>query len=77
MRSLSSARLRHADLVDGQRDHRGAEALRQDQAVGGVLLAVLEIDRVDDRLAAVQFQRGLDHRGFGAVDHQRRSSPRR
>ena len=64
-------RLRHADFVDGQRDHRGAEALRQDQPVGGVLLAVLEIDRVDDRLAAMQFQRRLDHRRFRAVDHQR------
>ncbi len=65
-------RLRHADFVDGQRDHRGAELLRQHQAIGGVLLAVLEVDRVDDRLAAVQLQRGLDHRGFGAVDHQGR-----
>ena len=37
-----------------------------------VPLAVLEIDRVDDRLAAMQLQRGLDHRRFGAVDHQRR-----
>ena len=69
---LVLGRLRHADLVDGQRDHRGAELLRQLQAVGARLLAILEVDRVDDRLAAMQLQRRLDHRRFGAVDHQRR-----
>ncbi len=35
-------------------------------------LAVLEVDRVDDRLAAMQLQRRRDHRRLGAVDHQRR-----
>ena len=64
--------LRHTLLVDGQRDHRGPEALRQAQPLGGGALTVLEVDRVDDRLAAVQLQCRLDHRGFRAVDHQRR-----
>ena len=39
--------------------------------VGGVL-AVLEIDRVDDRLAAIELERGFEHRVFGRVDDQRR-----
>ena len=71
-RELALRGLGHALLVDGQRDHRGAELLGQDQPVGGGLLAILEIDRVDDRLAAMQLERRLDDVGLGAVDHQRR-----
>ncbi len=62
--------LGHAGLVDGQRDHGGAEFFRQLEPVFGGAFAVLEIDRVDDRLAAMQLQRGFDHRRLGAVDHQ-------
>ena len=36
-RQLVLGGLRHADLVDGQRDHRGTELLRQFQPVGRVL----------------------------------------
>ena len=61
----------HADLVDGQRDHRGTEFLGELHAVMRRILAFLEVDRVDDRFSPVQLQRRLDDRGFGAVDHQR------
>jgi hypothetical protein len=46
--------------------------LGQHQAVARRVLAFLEVDRVDDGLAAMQLQRGLDHRRSRAVDHQRR-----
>ena len=57
--------LGHAGLVDGQRDDRGAEAARQRQPLVGRLLAVLEIDRVDDRLAAIELERRFEHRELG------------
>ena len=55
-----------APLVDGQRDDRGAVLADHghdpgDARVGPV--AVLVVDRVDDRAAAGQLQPGLDHRG--------------
>ncbi len=61
-------------LVDGQRDHRGAVLAYQrhhlrDPGVGPV--AVLVVDRVDDGPAAGQLEAGLDHGGFGGVEHQR------
>ena len=62
--------LGHADLVNGQGDDRGAEFLGEDQPVGGGVLAILEIDRVDDRLAAVQLQRRFEDGRFGAVDDE-------
>ena len=64
--------LRHALFVDRQGDDRGAEALRQFQPLVGRLLAVLEIDRVDDRLAAVELERGFQHRVLGRVHDQGR-----
>ena len=56
---LARRLLGHADLVDGERDHRGAELARQLEAFFGRLLAVLEVDRVQHRLAAVELERGL------------------
>ena len=38
---------------------------------GGRRLAVLEIDRVQDRLAAAELERRLEHRQLGGIDHQR------
>src|SRR6516162_8865252 len=64
--------LRHAGLVDRQRDDRGAKAACEPQSLVGGLFTILEIDRVDDRLAAVEFQRRFEHRVFGRVDDQRR-----
>src|SRR5207247_256561 len=63
--------LRHAGLVDRQGDDRRAEAARQFHSLVGRLFAVLEIDRVDDRLAAVELERGFEYRVFGRVDDQR------
>ena len=68
---LVLARLGHAGLVDGQRDHRGAELARQRHPGGGRRLAVLEVDRVQDGLAAIELERGLQHRQLGRIDHQR------
>ena len=62
--------LRHAGLVDRQGDHRRAEAPRQFEALVGGLLAILEIDRVDDRLAAIELEGGFEHRVLGRVDDQ-------
>ncbi len=39
------------------------------------LLAVLQVDRVDDRLALAVAQRHLDHGGVGGVDHERDLDP--
>src|SRR6202022_4404857 len=45
---------------------------RQAEPLVGGLLAILEIDRVDDRLAAIKLHRGFEHWVFGRVDDQRR-----
>jgi hypothetical protein len=68
---LALGGLGHARLVDGQRDHRGAELLREREALGGRLLAVLEVDRVDHGLAAVQLERRLEDPELGRIEHQR------
>ena len=68
---LALGGLGHAGLVDGQRDHRGAELLGQRQARRRRLLAVLEVDRVDHRLAAVQLERRLEHAELGRIEHER------
>ena len=69
---LAGAILGHAVLVDGQRHHRGPEAARQLQALSRRLLAVLEVDGVDDGLAAVELERRLDDADLGGIDDQRR-----
>src|SRR5687768_16333466 len=53
---LAFARLRHSDLVDRERDHRGA--VRDNVRYDGVdsLAAIFHVDRVDDRAARVLFQ---------------------
>ena len=51
-------------FVDRQRDHRRAELLGELQALVGRLLAVLEIDRVDDRLAAIELAAPLPAPGI-------------
>ena len=63
-----------AALVDGQRDHRRAVLADHRHQLGdpGVrAVAVLVVDRVDDRAAADQLEARLDHRGLGRVEHQR------
>ena len=76
-RDLKLARrgLRHAGLlvlVDRQRDARSAVLLQQRADAVHPLLAVLEVDRVDDRLSAVALQAFLDHDRVGRVEHDRR-----
>ena len=64
--------LGHAGFVDCQGDDCGAETLRQPEALVGRLLAILEIDRVDDGLPAIELHGGFEHRVFGRIDDQGR-----
>jgi hypothetical protein len=69
---LALARLGHADLVDRQRDQRGAVGLGDRDDPVELVAAGLEVDRVDDRAARDLLERGLDHVGLGRVDLDRR-----
>ena len=68
---LALGRLRHADLVDRQRDQRGAVRDGQRDDDVGLAGAGLEVDRVDDRAARGLLERELDHVRLGRVDLQR------
>ena len=68
---LALARLGHADLVDRQRDQRGAVRLDDRDDAVELVAAGLEVDRVDDRAAGDLVERGLDHLGLGRVDLDR------
>ncbi len=70
-------RQRHAVFVDGQRDHRRAVALGHRQHLRRALLAVFQVDRVDDRLARNALQRLFHHVGLGRIDQDRRRHARR
>ena len=69
---LALARLGHADLVDRQRDQRGAVRHGDRDDAVELVAAGLEVDRVDDRAAGDLVERGLDHLGLGRVDLDRR-----
>ena len=69
---LALARLAHPDLVDRQRDQRGAVRQRDRRDAVELVAAGLEVDRVDDRAAGDLVERGLDHLGLGRVDLDRR-----
>ena len=69
---LALGGLGHPDLVDGERDHRGAVRLGQRHHPVELVAAGLEVDGVDDRAAGDLLQRGLDHVGLGGVDLDRR-----
>ena len=60
---------RHALLVDGERDDRGSVAARHGQHQAGALLAVFQVDGVDDGLAGNALERLLDDVGLGGI-HQ-------
>ena len=68
--SLSHARL--VILVDSERNARGAVLSQQRTNAVHALLAILEVDRVDDRFSAVALQTFLDHARVGRVKHDRR-----
>ena len=69
---LALDRVGLALLVEGHHDHaprrsaRTVRALREE-----VGLALLQADRVDDRLALHALEPGLEHRPLRAVDHDR------
>ncbi len=67
---LAVRRHRHAGLVNGQPDQAGPEAPRQGHQRFRLLLAGLEVDRIDEHAPAVQLQRRLDHVELRAVHHQ-------
>ena len=64
-------RPRLALFVDDERDGGGAVPPDQRQEAADLPLAVLQVDRVDDRLAAVELQAGFDDRHLGGIQHQR------
>ena len=59
-------------LVDDPEDDRRTVAAQQWRHRRDPLLAVLEVDRVDDRLALAVGERDLDGLRIGGVDHDRR-----
>ena len=65
---LALGRLGHADLVDRQRDERGAVGQRERGDLVELVAAGLEVDGVDDRAAGDLLEGGLDDVGFGRVD---------
>ena len=69
---LALARLGHPDLVDRQRDQRGAVRDGDRRDAVELVAAGLEVDRVDDRAAGDLLERVLDHLGLGRVDLDRR-----
>ena len=68
---LALARLAHPDLVDRERDQRGAVRHRDRHDAVELVAARLEVDRVDDRAARDLLERELDHLGLGRVDLDR------
>ena len=70
-RELGGGVLGHPLLVDRQGDQGGAVLPGEAGDRVELALAVLEVDRVDDRPAADQLERGLEHVDLGGVDHDR------
>src|SRR5208282_4905029 len=58
-------------LIDAADDQRGAIAAGERHYFAEALLAVFEIDRIDQRLAGSAFERLLDHTRVGRVDYDR------
>ncbi len=65
---LALGGLRHADLVDRQRDDGGAVLDRERDDDIGLVATGLEVDRVHDGAAGDLLERELDHVGLGRVD---------
>ena len=59
-------------LVDGADDQRGAVSAGQGADALEFLLAVFEVDGVDDAFALALGERQLDGARIGGVDHDRR-----
>ena len=58
-------------VVDTADDERGAEAAGERHDLLEAILAVLEVDRIDQRLARRALERFFDHAMIGRIDHQR------
>ena len=58
-------------IVDASDDQRGAEAARERHDFLEAILAVFEVDRIDQRLARRALERLFDHAMIGRIDHQR------
>ena len=71
MRTLSSTSTAWPLLVERHHDDRRAVPAAELRAAQELGLAVLEADRVDDRLALQRLEAGFDHRPLAAVDHHR------
>ena len=56
---------RHALFVDGERDNRCSVTARHGQHEAGALLAVFQVDGVDDGLAGDALERLFDDAGLG------------
>ena len=72
---LARGRLGHACLrilVDRERHARRAVAAQHRADACHALLAVLEVDRVDDAPTAGALQARLEHVGIGRIEHERR-----
>ncbi len=65
---------RLALFVKRHHDHRRAVAADQPRPRRNSCLAVLQADRVDDRLALHALQAGFEHRPLRAVDHDRHAA---
>ncbi len=69
--AIARDRLRLLLVVVDTSDHqRGAEAPRQRHHFLETILAVFEIDRIDQRLARGALERFFDHTMIGRIDHQ-------
>ena len=68
---LASGGVRLAPFVEGHHDDRRAVAADGPRLAQEVVLALLETDRVGDRLALDAGQPGFDHRPLRAVHHDR------
>src|SRR5260370_41129603 len=68
---------RHAIFVDGQSNYGSAVTFGHRQDFRGALLAVFQIDGVDDGFSRDALQRLLDDVGFSGIDQNRRGHTRR
>ena len=68
---LACDRVGLAPFVEGHHDDRRAVAADEPRLAQEVVFALLEADRVGDRLALDALQPGFDHRPLRAVDHDR------
>ena len=67
---LALDRLRHALLIDGERYDRSAETACELHARRSRRLAVLEVDRVEHALAAIELEGRLEYGELGRIEYE-------